>query len=180
MALYRHVSNREHLILLMADATFARFPLPEPPPAGWRRRLETAARLQWTMYQHHPWLAHATSFTRPLFAPRALAHSEWVMRALDGLGLDPVTALHVHATVAARVRGLAINLEPEAEAVAHSGISDREWMDRHGTPALASDRAGHAFPHLGRVPPNSLDLGTVFEFGLQLLLDGIGNLIDAS
>jgi DNA-binding transcriptional regulator YhcF (GntR family) len=177
MALYRHVSNREHLILLMADAAFARFPLPEPPPAGWRRQLETAARLQWTMYQHHPWLAQVTSFTRPLLAPRVLAHSEWVMRALDGLGLDPVTVVHAHATVAAHVRGLAVNLEPEAEAAAHSGISDREWMDRHGTRALASDTAGHAFPHLARVPANSLDLNTLFEFGLQRLLDGIAMLI---
>ena len=180
MALYRHVSNREHLILLMADAAFAQFPLPEPPPVGWRRRLETAARLQWTMYQHHPWLAQATSFTRPLLAPRALAHTEWVMRALDDLGLDPVTSVHVHATVAAHVRGLAVNLEPEAEAAAHSGISGREWMDGPGARALASDTAGQAFPHLARVPANSLDLGTLFEFGLQRLLDGIATLISAS
>jgi AcrR family transcriptional regulator len=180
MALYRHVSNREHLILLMADAAFARFPLPEPPPAGWRRRLETSARLQWTMYQHHPWLAQATSFTRPLLAPRALAHTEWVMRALDGLSLDPVTAVHVHATVAAHVRGLAVNLEPEAEAAAHSGISGREWMDGPGARALASDTVGQAFPHLARVPANSLDLGTLFEFGLQRILDGIAVLISAS
>jgi DNA-binding transcriptional regulator YhcF (GntR family) len=180
MALYRHVSNREHLIRLMADAAFAQFPLPEPPPVGWRRRLEMAARLQWTMYQHHPWLAQAMSFTRPLLAPRVLAHSEWVMRALDGLGLDPVTVVHVHATVAAHVRGLAVNLEPEAEAAAHSGISDREWMDAYGTRALAGDSAGQAFPHLARVPANSLDLGTLFEFGLQRLLDGIAMLIGAS
>lgn len=177
MALYRHVSNRDHLILLMADAAFARFPLPEPPPTGWRRRLEAAARLQWTMYQHHPWLAQAMSFTRPLLAPRALAHSEWVMRALDGLGLDPVTVVHVHATVAAHVRGLAVSLEPEAEAAAHSGMSDREWMDAYGTRALAGDTAGQTFPHLARVPANSLDLGTLFEFGLQRLLDGIAMLI---
>jgi DNA-binding transcriptional regulator YhcF (GntR family) len=180
MALYRHMSNREHLILLMADAAFAQFPFPEPPPAGWRRRLETAARLQWTMYQHHPWLAQATSFTRPLLAPRALAHTEWVMRALDGLGLDPATAVHVHATVAAHVRGLAVNLEPEAEAAARSGISDHEWMDAYGTRALASGTAGQAFPHLARVPANSLDLGTLFEFGLQRLLDGISMMISAS
>ncbi len=180
MALYRHVSNREHLILLMADAAFAQFPLPEPPPVGWRRRLESAARLQWTMYQHHPWLAQATSFTRPLLAPRALAHTEWVMRALDGLGLDPVTAVHVHATVAAHVRGLAVNLEPEAEAAAHSGISGREWMDGPGARALASDTVGQAFPHLARVPANSLDLGTLFEFGLQRILDGIAMLISGS
>jgi DNA-binding transcriptional regulator YhcF (GntR family) len=180
MALYRHVSNREHLVLLMADAAFDRFPLPEPPPGDWRRRLETAARVQWTMYQHHPWLAQVTSFTRPLLAPRALAHTEWVMRALDGLGLDPVTVVHVHATVAAHVRGLAVNLEPEAEAAAQSGISDREWMDSHGTRVLASDTARQAFPYLARVPANSLDLGTLFEFGLQRLLDGIATLIRAS
>lgn len=177
MAVYRHVSSKEHLILLMADAAFAGFPLPERAPADWRRRLETAARVQWTMYQHHPWLAQVTSFTRPLLVPRALAHAEWVMRALDGLGLDPVTTVHIHATVAAHVRGLAINLEPEAEAAAQSGISDHEWMDRHGTRALASDTARHAFPHLARVPANSLDLGTLFEFGLQRLLDGIADLV---
>lgn len=181
MALYRHVSNRQHLILLMADAAFAQYPLPEPPPVGWRRRLETAARLQWTMYQRHPWLAQVTSFTRPLLNPRALAHSEWVMRGLDGHGLDAVTVMHVHATVAAHVRGLAVNLEPEAEAAAQTGISDHEWMDAYGTRALAAGGpAGQAFPHLARVPANSLDLGTLFEFGLQRLLDGIAVLIGAS
>jgi hypothetical protein len=30
------------------------------------------------------------------------------------------------------------------------------------------------------VPANSLDLGTIFEFGLQRLLDGIAMLIGAS
>jgi hypothetical protein len=53
-------------------------------------------------------------------------------------------------------------------------------MDAYGTPALASDTAGQAFPRLTRVPANSLDLGTLFEFGLQRLLDGIAVLIRAS
>jgi hypothetical protein len=53
-------------------------------------------------------------------------------------------------------------------------------MDGAGARALASDTAGHAFPHLARVPANSLDLGTLFEFGLQRLLDGIAMLISAS
>ena len=177
MALYRHVSNREHLILLMADAAFGGFPLPEPPPAGWRRRLETAARQQWAMYQRHPWLAQAISFTRPLLAPRAMAHSEWMMRALDGLGLDPATGLHIHACVAAYVRGLAMNLESEAEAAAHSGITDEQWMDTRGTPALKGPSSNPAFPHLALIPPHSLDLDTLFEFGLHRLLDGIATLI---
>jgi DNA-binding transcriptional regulator YhcF (GntR family) len=184
MALYRHVSSRDHLILLMADAAFGEFPLPERLPAGWRRSLEMAARQQWAMYQHHPWLAQVISFTRPLLAPRAIAHSDWMMRALDGLGLDPATGLHIHVCVAAYVRGLAINLEPEAEAAARSGITGEQWMDARGTAALKRSSGNPAFPHLAAIPPHSLDLDTLFEFGLRRLLDGIvaliGNLVPAT
>jgi AcrR family transcriptional regulator len=177
MALYRHVSSKEHLVLLMADAVFGEIPLPEPPPATWRRRLEAAAQLQWAMYRQHPWLAQATSFTRPLLSPQAMAHSEWVMRALDGLGLGPVTVLHVHATMAAHVRGLALNLETEAEAAENTGISDEHWMETHFLPAMTRPEMTRAFPLLATVPPHSLDLNTLFEFGLQRFLDGVEVLI---
>jgi AcrR family transcriptional regulator len=173
MALYRHVPGKDELLLLMADAVFGGPPLPEPPARGWRPHLEAAARMQWAMYQRHPWLAQITSFTRPLPAPRAMAHTEWVMRALDGLGLDPVTMIHVHTTLAGYVRGLAVNLETEAEAVQDSGITDEQWMDAHVTPAMSVA----AFPLLASVPPRSLSLDTLFEFGLERLLDGIEALI---
>jgi hypothetical protein len=56
----------------------------------------------------------------------------------------------------------------------------RPWPGpRHGR-ALASDTVGQGFPHLARVPANSLDLGTLFEFGLQRILDGIAMLISGS
>jgi AcrR family transcriptional regulator len=177
MALYRHVPGKDELLLLMADAVFGGpLLLPEPPQAGWRPQLEAAARMQWAIYQRHPWLAQIMSFTRPLPSPRMMAHSEWVMRALDGLGLDPVTMIHVHTTLAGYVRGLAVNLESEAEAVQDSGISDEQWMDAHVVPATSAT----AFPLLASIPPHSLDLDTLFEFGLHLLLDGISALIKRS
>jgi hypothetical protein len=46
-------------------------------------------------------------------------------------------------------------------------------MDAHGMPATAAA----AFPLLASIPPHSLDLDTLFEFGLQRLLDGICALI---
>jgi DNA-binding transcriptional regulator YhcF (GntR family) len=177
MALYRHVPGKEQLLLMMADAVFGETPFPEPPPRGWRPRLEAAARLQWAMYRRHPWLAQIMSFTRPLLSPRAMAHGEWVMRALDGLGLGPVAMIHAHTTLAALVRGLAVNLETEAEAVQDSGITDEQWMDTHGTPTMTTPQAAAAFPLLASVPPHSLDLDTLFEFGLRRLLDGIAVLI---
>lgn len=171
MALYRHVPGKDELLLMMTDAVFGG--TTDAPRTGWRPRLEAAARTQWALYQRHPWLAQIMSFTRPLLSPRLMAHGEWAMRALDGLGLDPVTMVHVHTTVAAYVRGLAVNLETEAEAVQDSGISDEQWMEAHGAPALATAD----FPLLASVPPRSLDLDTLFEFGLQRLLDGVDVLI---
>lgn len=175
VVLHRHVTNREHVVLLMADAVFGEFPLPDPQPSGWRARLEAAARQQWSMYRRHPWLAQAASFTRPLITPRALAHSEWLMRAMEGTGLDAAAVLHATVSVSAHVRGMASNLEPEAEARANSGVTEEQWMDTRGTPALSAPQ----YPHLADVPPNSLSLDSLFEFGLQRLLDGIGVLIDA-
>lgn len=177
MALYRYVPGKAQLLLLMADAAFAEFPLPEPPPSGWRARLDAAARTQWALYRRHPWLAQATSFTRPLLSPRAMAHGEWVLQALDGLGLDPVTTIHVHALLAAHVRGLAVDLEAEAAAVQDTGIDDRQWMDEHGTPTISSPRVAASLPLLSSVPEHSLDLDTLFEFGLERLLAGIAVLI---
>ena len=91
MSLYRHVADKEELLLLMMDRVFAATRRPIRRRTGWRARVEALARLQWSLYRRHPWLAQAVSFTRPLLAPNAMAHTEWAMRALDGLGLDGAT-----------------------------------------------------------------------------------------
>lgn len=174
MALYRHVPGKDRMTLLMADAVFRQTALPDPPPAQWRARLEAAARTQWAMYRRHPWLAQTISFTRPLLSPAAMAHSEWMMRALDGLGLDPVVQIHVVAGLAAHARGLAVDLETEADAAEATGLTDEQWMDSFATPAIQT------FALMARVPPHSLDLDTMFEFGLDRLLDGIAALTDTS
>ncbi|GAA0850438.1 TetR/AcrR family transcriptional regulator C-terminal domain-containing protein [Streptosporangium amethystogenes subsp. fukuiense] len=172
MSLYRHVAGKEELLMLMADTVLAECALSESP-AGWRARLELIARAQWALYHRHPWLAQVTSFTRPMPTANAMALGEWAMRAVDGLGLVPATMVHVYVTVANYVRGTAINLEAETEAVQQTGITDQEWLDTAVLPRMAE------FPLLSSIPPDSLDLDTLFEFGLRCLLDGLGVLIEA-
>ena len=128
MSLYRHVADKEELLLLMMDRVFAANPPPDPAPDGWRAQVEALARLQWSVYRRHPWLAQAVSFTRPLLAPNAMAHTEWAMRALDGFGLDGHTLFLAAVTVANYVRGTAVNLEAEAQAEQDTGLTDDEWM----------------------------------------------------
>lgn len=178
MALYRHVAGKEELILLMAEAAMGEVALPEPPP-GWRARLELSARLQWAIHRRHPWLVQVMSFTRPKPAPNAMKHTEWALRAMDGLGLDPVTMLYVHLTVLGYVRGMAVNFEMEAEAEQRTGITDEQWMADQGS-QLRTVLASGSFPMMARLAGQAqfdYNLDTLFEFGLQRVLDGIGVLI---
>jgi DNA-binding transcriptional regulator YhcF (GntR family) len=178
MSLYQHVASKDDLVLLMIDRAFGSVPLPTRPPASWRAALETSSRTQWACFRRHPWLAPAMSLTRPQAVPSALAHTEWALQALDGRGLDRVTAFNVHITLFGYVRGMAINLESERQAEADSGMTNDEWMDAH-VGALGSLMATGDFPMVERITTGEydFDLDALFEFGLQRMLDGLRELL---
>ncbi len=179
MSLYRHVRSKDELVKLMVDAVFAVHAPPEPPPPGWRAQLDTVARLQWDIYRRHPWLAHVMSFVRPPLAPHAMAHTEWTMRAFDGLGLPVQTVFVAAVSLANFVRGTAVNFEPEAQAEQDTGLTEDQWMQTQEAEfrrVLGSGR----FPVMTRAvttPGFEFDLDEVFEFGLHRMLDGLASVI---
>ncbi len=182
MSLYRHVASKEDLIVRMTDAVFGEVLLPDTAPVGWRPRLTLSARMQWSIYRRHPWLAQLVSITRPMPLPNLLVHGEWALAAIDGLGLDPATMLHIHITVFSFVRGLAINIEWENEAEATTGVTDEEWMDAQ-TPAFDQLATSGRFPTfnkmLAALTDNfDLDLDLLFDLGLEALLDGLAPRLD--
>jgi len=174
MSLYRHVSDKDDLLLQMMDAAIGETRLPEEPPAGWRPALELAARSLWSGFRRHPWLAPALSLTRPQVLPHALAYSEWVLSALQPLPLDPVRRFTVHLTLFTFVRGTAMNLELESDAEAASGQSSDEWFEQT-EPELHALVADGSFPAFAEILGSEfdLDLNVLFEFGLQRFLDGV-------
>ncbi|HEY6479627.1 MAG TPA: TetR/AcrR family transcriptional regulator C-terminal domain-containing protein, partial [Streptosporangiaceae bacterium] len=182
MSLYRHVADKDDLLLKMMDAAFGELRLPPRPaggPAGgWRDDLELAARTLWAMFHRHPWLAASLSVTRPQPIARGLACAEWVLSALDGRGLDPSTMLTIHITLFNYVRGTALNLELEADAEAASGLDREEWLEAQGS-ALRSAIQGGRAPVFERLTATDYDfsLENLFEFGLQRLLDGLAPIV---
>ncbi|MFI6391909.1 GntR family transcriptional regulator [Nonomuraea sp. NPDC050547] len=169
MTLYRHLDAKAELTHLIADAAFAEIEYPEPPP-GWRSHLRVAAQLQWAAYQRHPWLPRLVSITRPVPLPGMLAYGLWTLRALDGLDLDPGTRLHVYGTLVNYVRGTAVNIESEAGAELDTGMTSTQWV----TARLSVDG-----PLVAQVtePGTELDLESLFAFGLERLLDGLGTVL---
>ncbi|MHA6628665.1 TetR/AcrR family transcriptional regulator C-terminal domain-containing protein [Pseudonocardia sichuanensis] len=180
MALYRHVADKDDLVLRMLDAAMGEWRPPADPPAGWRARLEAAARQLWALFRRHPWLAPAMSMTRPQPIAGGLAYSEWTLAALHDSGVDEVTAFTAYLTLYNYVRGTAVNLEPEVEAEAASGMDPDAWMDTQ-VPTLRAIVVDGAFPAFERMlaTPYDFDLDTLFEFGLQRLLDGFTALLEA-
>jgi len=181
MSLYRHVADKDDLLLRMMDTVFRSWPLPADPPAGWRPRLEIVARMLWNACRRHPWLAPALSITRPQALPGALPLSEFALAALDGLGLDHQTTFTAYITLVNYVRGTAVNIELEAEAEAVTGVGNEEWLVAQEPRFRAIVETG-AFPVFTRYVSQDYDfsLDQLFEFGLGRLLDGLTVLLGGS
>ncbi len=179
MSLYRWIPSKDALLDAMMDTLMGEDGWPAVPPRGWRAQLEYVARRQWRGYQAHPWLAHLVSLTRPQLAPRAMVHTEWALRAIDGFGLDPTTRLYLVLTLFGHVKAAATGLDVERQAERDTGLDMEEWMRDHDPrfhPVIHSGR----FPHLAKLDNNAeidMDLTALFEFGLRSLLDGFANVL---
>ena len=181
MSLYRHVEDKDGLLLQMMDTVFRSWQLPPDPPAGWRPRVEIVARMIWDACRQHPWLASAMSITRPQALAGGLPVSEFLLAALDGLGLDHQTTFTAYITLVNYVRGTAMNLELEAEAEAATGVDNEEWLDAQ-EPKMRAIIDADVFPTFTRYVSQDYDfsLDQLFEFGLARMLDGLAALVGGS
>jgi DNA-binding transcriptional regulator YhcF (GntR family) len=177
MSLYRHVANKEELVTQMVDEAFGEPELPVPGPEGWRAKLELISRRQWELCRRHLWLPRAVSFTRPLLVPNMMAHTEWTLRALDGLGLPMATRVREALTLHALVVTAALSMADEVEAEQETGMTlDRWWLAQR----KRADELLHSgrFPLLASVHHETVsDLDGLFEYGLARHLDGFAALV---
>ncbi|MGD3105204.1 TetR/AcrR family transcriptional regulator C-terminal domain-containing protein [Streptomyces sp. YGL11-2] len=183
MSPYRYVNSKDDLVLLMADAVLGELCLPSEAPSYWRARLELGARALWALHRAHPWLAQIGPLTRPLILPNLMVYSEWMLKALDGHGLDATTMLNLNVLFYSHVQGIAIQLEREAQAANVTGLSEEQWLDTQA-PALAAITASGDYPTFAHVieavgeSGYDLNLDELFEIGLRSMLDGVAALIE--
>jgi DNA-binding transcriptional regulator YhcF (GntR family) len=173
MSLYRHLSGREELEHLLVRAVFRAHPLPEPGPPGWRAKLELVCRLEWAAFRRHAWLPELVSLTRPLLVPEAMDHTEWTLRALDGLPLAADEKVREALALPALVRGLALSSAAETQAERETGVANEQWwsaIDDEVRALMASGR----FPRLAAVPLGPAhDFDGLLEHAMARHLDGL-------
>lgn len=178
MSLYRHLAAKDDLVTQMADEVFGESELPVPGPPGWRAKLELISRQQWDLCRRHLWLPRAVSLTRPTLVPNMMAHTEWTLRALDGLGLSMTTRIREALTLHGLVVTVALSMAAEVESEQETGVTlDGWWLAQQKRAGQLLDSG--RFPLLAAIPADTAsDLGGLFEYGLARHLDGFATLID--
>lgn len=177
MSLYTYVPDRGALIGLMVDEAIARSPLPSWDGSV-RERLRTLSDQLWDEYHRHPWLLDAQSH-RPWIGPGVSARYEAELLAIEGSGLDDISMDHTIGVIETHASGAARRHLESLRAIENSGQSDLEWWEA-SAPVLEQVMPADAYPVAGRV---GTAVGTehqavtsiraAYEFGLQMILDGI-------
>lgn len=171
-ALYRYVSSKEELVLLLVDAGAG--PPPAELPAQWRMGAAAWVRALIARYQARPWLLDLPVRGAPV-TPNLLGWLESLLTVLAGTGLTAgdhlscATLLDSYArSTAALAKDLATSAATPVQSAEVVGFLYPLLAER-GYPRLAGMLTSGAYTD----SPTGPDV----EFGLNRILDGIEQLI---
>lgn len=165
MSLYRHVANKDELVMFMLSAA------PGPPPSmdttNWAAALTNWAVGLWEVYHCHPWILQAAAAGAPV-DPGQLAWLDAGLAALGDTGLAERDKLTAVMAVLHFVRGAAA-LDIEAGSVDWPDYPAllRKLVEPEQFPALAAALQDGVFDRTDDDPHAQ------FRSGLNQLLDGI-------
>ena len=182
MAVYRYFPNKEALYDAIVDAGMGPPPTPAAPTGDWRGAVTELAHAKRAMLCARPWLAELPFVAAP-HGPNWLSWHESVMEAFSGTGLSPADLGQMLSAVDGYTRGASDTAISLARARAR-GTSDAEWAAAVGAD-LGRAIGDQRFPRFAALLTAPSDgrprtLEETFDFGLQLLLDGIERYIKSA
>ena len=179
MSLYRYVTAKDDLILLMQEEATG-LPSEETLSAGgWRERLTALYRQQVQHYMEHPWVLEVPITGSPA-TPNSAAWMDAGLAALDGTPLSHEERLSVLLLVTGAARWTGIVLAGYQRVERDGGLSGGDITVREDAMyrALITE---DAYPHLRAAIDAGvfLDESDPFAFGLERSLDGVAAYMDA-
>ena len=168
MALYRHVANKDDLVDGMVDVVFSEIDLPGPG-AEWRTAMRQRAISVRDALLRHRW-AIGLMESRSNPGPANLRHHDAVIGSLRVSGFDMAMAAHAYSLLDSYIYGFALtkmNLPFDtSDDVAGVAQSMLEPFPVNEYPNLVAFITEHAMKA-------GYDYGDEFEYGLDLILDGL-------
>lgn len=178
-SLYAHVSNKEELHELMADRVLGEIPLPQVDPASWRQQLKDLLFAEFGALVRYPGIAKVVMAIMIPAGPNLLRLGEAMLALLRAGGLSDR-----HAAFGCDVVGMYVKAFAQESSEWRGGLFERPDMQR---------KAAELNAYLTALPndtfPNTLAMNELFnastanerfEFGLDILLDGLAARADLS
>jgi AcrR family transcriptional regulator len=168
MSLYKHVANKSDLLDGMTDAVFGEIELPEIG-SEWRAAMRDRAVSARAALGRHPWaIALMSSRTAP--GPATLHHHDTVIGVLRAAGFSVALTASAFSAIDSYVYGFALQEATLPFDTAEQAAEVGEAMFAR----MAPDR----YPHLTEFTVTHVlrpgyDYGAEFEYGLDLVLDGL-------
>jgi len=172
MSLYHYVANKDEILDGLVDLVFAEIELPEPN-GDWRGEMATRARSAREALRRHPWsIGLMESRTTP--GPATLRHHDATIGALRAGGFSIGQTAHAYAVLDAFVYGFAVQ-EASLPFEGPDGAAEVAG------PIMAL-MAGGEYPHMVEFATQhalrpGYDFADEFEFGLDLVLDGLARMV---
>lgn len=168
MSLYNHVANKDDLLDLLVDIVFSEIEV-QCQDGGWKKAMRRRAVSARQALERHPW-AIGLMESRRNPGPANLQHHESVLRCLREAGLSIAMAAHAYSALDSYIYGFALNQQSlpfdTGEEAAKVAGAILEQMKGAGYPRMAEIALEH-------VMKPDYSYAAEFEFGLDLLLDGL-------
>jgi AcrR family transcriptional regulator len=175
MSLYNHVANKTDLLDGMIDVVFSEIELPSCKD-GWKTAMRQRATSVRTVLARHRWaIGLMESRTSP--GPATLRHHDAVLGCLRKAGFSVNMAAHAYAVLDSYIYGFAL----QERALPFDTPEETSQLAR----VIAAQFPLGEYPHLAEftfehVLQPGYDYGDEFEFGLDLILDGLDRAFEAA
>ena len=172
MSLYYHVASKDEILDGMVDVVFSEIDLPSAED-DWRSAMRRRANSARAVLRRHPWaIGLLESRTSP--GPATLRHHDAVIGTLRAAGFSLEMTAHAYALLDSYTYGFALQ-EAGLPFEGPDTVADvaEPIMERFST---------GEYPHMVEMASEyyfqpGYDFGDEFEFGLDLILDGLARSI---
>jgi AcrR family transcriptional regulator len=176
MSLYNHVGSKGELVAAMVDRVVEQFDLSED--GRWDDAIRRCATSAHDLLIEHPWacsLAVAPSDARLIGGPR-IHYMEWLLRRLRKAGFTADLAYSAYHTIDSHIFGFTLWQQGHLKAAQMLAPEGAESVEQWAARLLEQLRP--QFPYLAEhgdlhMADSAPDGRHEFEFGLDLILDGL-------
>lgn len=175
MSLYNYVANKSDLLDGMVDLVFAEIG-PPPRAADWKAAMRQRAMSAREVLARHPW-AISLMESRRTPGPATLGHHDAVIGCLREAGFSIAMAAHAYSLLDSYIYGFAL----EQASLPFKTVEETVEVAESIFQQFPAD----AYPHLAELTIQHVlrpgyNHADEFEFGLDLILDGLARARDTA